>query len=66
MNLENLFCGFTAFFLLLQGGIFAADNPYYGWMVPTIAHSIVINMINKLYRTIATLCTDFENHRCIL
>lgn len=45
------------------GGIFAADNEYYGWMIPTISHSIVINMINKLYRFVATYCTDLENHR---
>jgi len=45
------------------GHIFAADNPYYGWMIPTIGHSIVINILNKLYRSIATYATDIENHR---
>lgn len=45
------------------GHIFAADNPYYGWMIPTIGHSIVINILNKLYRTVATYATDIENHR---
>jgi len=45
------------------GGIFAADNPYYGWMVPTIGHSLVINLINKLYRSVAEYCTDIENHK---
>ena len=46
-----------------QGHIFAADNKYYGYMIPTIAHSVVINILNKLYRTVAHFCTDMENHR---
>lgn len=45
------------------GGIFAADSPYYGWMVPTIGHSIVINIINLLYRKVASFSTDIENHK---
>ncbi|XP_002170516.2 anoctamin-10 isoform X1 [Hydra vulgaris] len=45
------------------GNIFANDNKYYGWLIPTIAHSIVINILNKLYRTVASYCTDFENHK---
>ncbi|XP_048585783.1 anoctamin-8 [Nematostella vectensis] len=45
------------------GQIFAADSEYYGWMIPTIGHSLVINMLNKLYRTVAQFCTDMENHR---
>ena len=32
-------------------------------MVPTIGHSLVINVINKLYRSVAEYCTDIENHR---
>lgn len=45
------------------GHLFAGDSPYYGWMVPTITHSVVINILNKIYRNVATTCTDFENHR---
>ena len=45
------------------GGIFAGDNPYYGWMVPTIAPSIVINIINQIYRSVAAVSTDIENHK---
>eukprot|EP00795_Rhopilema_esculentum_P008383 gene8383-14358_t len=33
------------------------------WMVPTLSHSVVINILNRLYRFIATFCTDLENHR---
>jgi len=45
------------------GHLFAGDSPYYGWMVPTLSHSIVINILNRLYRYVSTLCTDLENHR---
>eukprot|EP00794_Sanderia_malayensis_P011886 gene11886-13118_t len=45
------------------GHLFAGDSPYYGWMVPTITHSVVINILNRIYRNVATFCTDFENHR---
>ncbi|KAK3710543.1 hypothetical protein QZH41_009363 [Actinostola sp. cb2023] len=45
------------------GQIFAADNKYYGWMIPTVGHSVVINLLNTLYRTVAHFCTDLENHR---
>ncbi|XP_028413837.1 anoctamin-8-like [Dendronephthya gigantea] len=45
------------------GHIFAGDSPYYGYLIPTVAHSIVINILNTIYRSIATRCTDFENHR---
>lgn len=49
--------------VLIQGGLFAADSKYYGWLVPTIMHSIIISVINKLYSYVALLCTDLENHR---
>lgn len=45
------------------GHIFAADNKYYGYLIPTIGHSVVINILNKLYRSVAQFCTDLENHR---
>lgn len=45
------------------GGIFAGDSPYYGWMIPTIGHSIVINLISRVYRVVATYSTDIENHK---
>ncbi|XP_073249226.1 anoctamin-10-like [Porites lutea] len=45
------------------GHIFAADNEYYGYLIPTIGHSVVINILNKLYRSVAHFCTDLENHR---
>nr|XP_058973340.1 anoctamin-10-like [Pocillopora verrucosa] len=45
------------------GHIFAADNKYYGYLIPTIGHSVVINILNKLYRSVAHFCTDLENHR---
>lgn len=51
------------FLALLQGHIFAADNKYYGYLIPTIGHSVVINILNKLYRSVANFCTDLENHR---
>lgn len=55
---------FSIFFLaFLQGHIFAADNKYYGYLIPTIGHSVVINILNKLYRSVANFCTDLENHR---
>ena len=46
-----------------KGHIFAADNKYYGYLIPTIGHSVVINILNKLYRSVAHFCTDLENHR---
>ncbi|XP_075241004.1 anoctamin-10-like [Convolutriloba macropyga] len=45
------------------GAIFAQDNPYYGWMVPTLLHSVIILVLNTIYRSIAVWCTDFENHK---
>ena len=55
---------FYSFFLsLLQGHIFAAENQYYGYLIPTIGHSLVISILNKLYRSVANFCTDLENHR---
>jgi len=51
------------FLAFLQGHIFAADNKYYGYLIPTIGHSVVINILNKLYRSVANFCTDLENHR---
>ena len=55
---------FSIIFLsFLQGHIFAADNEYYGYLIPTIGHSVVINILNKLYRSVANFCTDLENHR---
>ena len=50
-------------FSCFQGHIFAADNDYYGYLIPTIGHSVVINILNKLYRSVAHFCTDLENHR---
>lgn len=49
----------------LQGGLFAGDSPYYLWLVPTLAHSITVSIINMLYSKVAEKCTDLENHRCI-
>ena len=43
--------------------MFAADSNGYGWLVPTVMHSIIISVINKLYSYVALLCTDLENHR---
>ena len=54
---------FYYFLSFLQGHIFAADNEYYGYLIPTIGHSVVINILNKLYRSVANFCTDLENHR---
>ncbi len=48
----------------MQGGLFASDSPYYLWLVPTLAHSIIIYFINQLYGMVAKKCTDLENHRC--
>ena len=47
----------------LQGGLFAADSPYYLWLVPTLAHSIIVSIINQVYSKVAEKCTDLENHR---
>ncbi|XP_063728669.1 anoctamin-8-like [Symsagittifera roscoffensis] len=47
------------------GAIFAQDNPYYGWMVPTLLHSVIILILNTIYRSIAVWCTDFENHKTV-
>jgi hypothetical protein len=52
-----------AIILYFQGGLFAADSPYYLWLVPTLAHSIIVNIINQLYSKVAEKCTDLENHR---
>ena len=49
-----------------QGGWFAADSPYYGWLVPTVLHSVAIAVLNKVYRSIAVWSTDYENHRYVL
>ena len=49
--------------IILQGGLFAADSPYYLWLVPTLAHSIIVNVINQVYSKVAEKCTDLENHR---
>lgn len=48
---------------VLQGRIFAADSPYHLWLIPTVLHSIVINVINNVYSGIASWCTDLENHK---
>ena len=47
----------------MQGGLFAADSKYYGWLIPTILHSLIISVINKLYSSVAEKCTELENHR---
>ena len=54
---------FTEGFSPSQGGLFAADSPYYLWLVPTLAHSIIVNIINQVYSKVAEKCTDLENHR---
>ena len=41
-----------------QGGLFAGDSPYYLWLVPTLAHSITVSIINMLYSKVAEKCTD--------
>ena len=46
-----------------QGGLFAGDTPYCLWLVPTLAHSITVSIINMLYSKVAEKCTDLENHR---
>ena len=46
-----------------QGGLFAGDSPYYLWLVPTLAHSITVSIINMIYSKVAEKCTDLENHR---
>lgn len=52
-------------YVSLKGGVFAADSPYVGWLVPAIGHAIVIAIINKLYSTVALKCTDLENHEYV-
>lgn len=47
------------------GGLFAGDSPYFLWLVPTLAHSIVVSAINQLYSTVAEKCTNLENHRTV-
>lgn len=49
-----------------QGGLFASDSPYFLWLVPTLAHSIIVNQINQLYSKVAEKCTDLENHRLLV
>ena len=43
--------------------MFSGDSPYYGWLVPTIAHSVIVSAINMLYSYVAGISTDLENHR---
>ncbi|XP_065183783.1 anoctamin-8-like [Sycon ciliatum] len=72
LNLNNyirdeespLYIGTLAVFAQ-PGGIFAGDSPYYGYLVPTIAHSVVISILNTVYRSIAFRSTNFENHRTV-
>ena len=58
----SLFCSSQSI-SLVQGGLFAPDSPYFGWLVPTVLHSIIIASINWLYGLIAEKCTELENHR---
>ncbi|KAL5463709.1 hypothetical protein EMCRGX_G032634 [Ephydatia muelleri] len=44
------------------GGVFAADHPYYGWLIPAIGHAVVIAILNGIYSIVALKCTDLENH----
>eukprot|EP00494_Astrolonche_serrata_P003537 UN03544 len=33
------------------------------WLVPTLAHSIFILILNTIYSRVATILTNWENHR---
>lgn len=55
----SLFC----LVLLIQGGLFAANSPYYGWVIPAVGHTVAIGTLNSIYKTVAEKCTDYENHR---
>ncbi|XP_062502727.1 anoctamin-8-like [Corticium candelabrum] len=44
------------------GGIFAADSPYFGWVIPAMGHTIAIGTLNHIYSSVAVKCTDYENH----
>lgn len=48
---------------LLQGGLFAADSPYYLWLVPTLVQAVTVSIINTIYSSVAEKCTNLENHR---
>jgi len=52
--------------MCIQGGWFAQDSPYFGYMLPVIGHSLTIFVINQLYSKIAKWCTDNENHRFVV
>ena len=47
----------------MQGGLFAADSPYYGWVIPAVGHTVAIGTLNNIYKTVAEKCTNYENHR---
>ena len=49
----------------LQGSLFASDSPYYLWLVPILAHTIIVSIINLVYSKVAEKCTDLENHRYV-
>ena len=45
--------------------MFAADHPYYGWLIPAIGHAVVIAILNGIYSIVALKCTDLENHEYV-
>ncbi|XP_065833337.1 anoctamin-10-like isoform X2 [Oscarella lobularis] len=48
------------------GGPFAADSPYYAWLIPSVGHTIAIFVLNYIYSFIAVSCTHYENHKYML